>query len=79
MTVDIGERMRQQETAELLTAGPAANLTVVSANAVGVSNYFARSDHSHAITSSANPGWALGWSVGETIKSPWPMAVPLGS
>jgi len=56
--VDIGERLRQQETAELLTAAPTVNLSVASANAVGTSNYFARADHSHAITSSANPGGA---------------------
>jgi len=54
--VDIGERLRQQETAELLTAAPTVNLSVASANAVGTSNYFARADHSHAITSSSNPG-----------------------
>jgi len=56
--VDLGERLRQQETAELLTAAPTVNLSVASANAEGTSNYFARADHSHAITSSSAPGAA---------------------
>lgn len=56
--MNVGERVRHLESAELLTAAPTVNLSVASANTIGTSNYFARADHGHAITTSSNPGGA---------------------
>lgn len=48
----------RDHTHAIAAAAPASNLTVATTNAEGDATSFARSNHSHAITTSSNPGAA---------------------
>jgi len=71
-----GVAARRDHLHAIVCAAPAANLSVSTTNAEGNATSFARSNHSHAITSSSNPGAAA--SILATNASGYLQLVGLG-